>query len=98
VGNCDVWRGRRPRRNGFDAHLMEATDALVSVTRNGSGDRCTWSQPISHTQSHSGSIYGVGGRLQSFRISDLELVDQNSVSWNPMMCWLRSVEAPRRAA
>jgi hypothetical protein len=26
------------------------------------------------------------------------LVDQNSASWNPMISWLRSVEALRKAA
>ena len=30
-------------------------------------------------QSHSGSIYGVGGRFQSFRINDLELVDLTGI-------------------
>jgi hypothetical protein len=30
-------------------------------------------------QSYSGSIYEVGGRFQSFRINDLELVDQTGI-------------------
>ena len=30
-------------------------------------------------KSHSGSIYGVGGRFQSFRINDLEMVDQTGI-------------------
>ena len=34
---------------------------------------------LSTQQSHSGSIYGVGGRFQSFRINDLELVDLTGI-------------------
>jgi hypothetical protein len=45
-----------------------------------------------------GSINEVGWRFQSFEINDLELVDQNSASWNPLLSWLRQLEALRRAA
>ena len=46
----------------------------------------------------SGSICGVGWRFQSFKINDLELMDQNSASWNPLIRWLRQVEALRGAS
>jgi hypothetical protein len=61
--------------------------------RNGSGDRCTMGSPPT-----GGSINEVGWRFQSFEINDLELVDQNSASWNPLLSWLRQLEALRRAA
>ena len=47
---------------------------------------------------HSGSIYGVGWKFQSFRINDLVMVDQNSASWNQLTHWLTLVEALRSAA
>jgi hypothetical protein len=34
--------------------------------------------------SHRGSIYGVGGRFQPFRINNLELVAQIFPRWNPL--------------
>ena len=42
---------------------------------SGSGDRCTTdvTKPP-HNKVTAGSIYGVGGRFQSFRINDLEMV------------------------
>jgi len=46
----------------------------------------------------SGSINEVGWRFQSFRINDLELVAQIFTSWNPLGCWLRSVDELRNAA
>jgi hypothetical protein len=36
--------------------------------------------------------------FQTFRMSDLELVDQNSVSWNQLASWLEGVESLRQAA
>jgi hypothetical protein len=36
--------------------------------------------------------------FQPFRINNLEMVDQNSASWNPLLSWLRSVDALRSAA
>jgi hypothetical protein len=42
-----------------------------------------------------GSIYGVGCRFLPFRISNLEMVDQNTASWNRIDKWLRQVwDAP----
>jgi len=46
----------------------------------------------------SGSIDGVGWRFQSFKINDLEMVDQNSVSWNQIGLWIRKLDALRGAA
>jgi hypothetical protein len=46
----------------------------------------------------SGSTNCVGRRFRYFRINGLEMVDQKIVSWNPVMSWLRKVEALRRAA
>jgi hypothetical protein len=40
----------------------------------------------------------VGNDFQPFRINDLEMVDQNSASWNRLTGWLRRVEALRAAA
>jgi hypothetical protein len=45
----------------------------------------------------SGSINEVGWRFQAFRINDLEMVDQNSASWNPVLNWLRQLESLERA-
>ena len=45
-----------------------------------------------------GSTNGVGSRFQSFRFDDLEMVDQNSASWNPLISWLRRIESLRSAA
>jgi hypothetical protein len=47
---------------------------------------------------HSGSIDGVGWRFQSFRINDLELVDQIFPRWNPLTSWIRQIDAVMRAA
>jgi len=44
-----------------------------------------------------GSIDEVGWRFQPFRINYLEMVDQNSASWNQIGEWLRSLEAVRLA-
>jgi hypothetical protein len=46
----------------------------------------------------SGSIDEVGWRFQSFRINDLELVDQNIASWNQIALWLRQLQELRPAA
>jgi hypothetical protein len=35
---------------------------------------------------------GVGSKFQPFRINDLELVNQNSASWNPLLNWLRQMD------
>lgn len=45
-----------------------------------------------------GSIDGLGGRFRSFRIKDLELVDQNSASWNQLKLWLERLETLRQVA
>jgi hypothetical protein len=34
----------------------------------------------------------VGSRFQSFEINDLEMVDQNSASWNQMFSWLKHLD------
>ncbi len=52
----------------------------------------------SNSYSHSGSIYGVGRRFQLFRINNLEMVDQNSVSWNRVVQWMRQLESLSRAS
>jgi hypothetical protein len=49
-------------------------------------------------ESHSGSIYGVGGRFQSFKINDLELVAQICPRWNRLQPWFELVEAFKEAA
>jgi hypothetical protein len=36
--------------------------------------------------------------FQPFRINNLEMADQNSASLNPLLSWLRSVDALRSAA
>ena len=67
--------------------------------RSGSGDRCTTDalqQP--HDISHSGSIYGVGWRFQSFRINDLEMVAQICPRWNRLQPWFELVGAFKDAA
>jgi hypothetical protein len=45
-----------------------------------------------------GSTNGVGSKFQPFRISDLELVDQNSASWNRLAHWFGLMEALKKAA
>ena len=40
-----------------------------------------------------GSNYEVGYRFRLSRISNLEMVDPRFSSWNPMMKWLRHIEA-----
>jgi hypothetical protein len=40
----------------------------------------------------------VGWRFQSFKINDLEMVDQNSASWNQIAGWLRQLDLVRSAA
>ena len=50
------------------------------------------------TRSHGGSIYEVGGRFQSCRINDLELVDLICPRWNPLTSWMRQIEDFQRAA
>ena len=52
----------------------------------------------SRNGSCSGSIYRVGWRFQSFKINDLEMVDQNSGSWNRVADWLRQVDQLQHAA
>jgi hypothetical protein len=56
---------------------------------------------VSHASNRSkdgGSIDGVGSRFQSFRINDVEMVDQNSVSWNRLVHWFGLMEALKNAA
>lgn len=43
----------------------------------------------------AGSIYSVGRDFQSFGINDLEMVDQNSASWNRIAVWLRRLDGLR---
>jgi hypothetical protein len=45
-----------------------------------------------------GSINEVGWRFQPFKINDLEMVDQNVVSWNRTAYWLRSITSLRQVA
>jgi len=52
----------------------------------------------SNTNSHSGSIYGVGGRFQPFRINNLEMVAQIFPRWNRVADWLREAEGYAAAA
>jgi hypothetical protein len=40
----------------------------------------------------------LGTDFQPFRISDLEMVDQNSASWNRIAGWLRQIDLIRLAA
>ena len=63
--------------------------------REGAGfpDRCTMGSPTT-----GGSINEVGWRFQPFRINDLEMVELTGASWNPVVSWLRHVEALRSAA
>jgi hypothetical protein len=49
-------------------------------------------------ESHSGSIYGMGGRFQSFKINDLEMVAQICPRWNRVADWLREAERFSTAA
>ena len=35
--------------------------------------------------------------LRAIEAGNEGLVDQNSASWNPLMCWLRNVEAPSKS-
>jgi hypothetical protein len=51
-----------------------------------------------HAERAAGSIDGVGWRFQSFKINDLELVDQNSASWNRLAHWFGLMEALKKAA
>jgi len=51
-----------------------------------------------HDISHSGSIYGVGGRFQTFRINDLEMVAQICPRWNRLQPWFELVGAFKDAA
>jgi hypothetical protein len=65
----------------------------LGMERTGSGDRYTMGPPTT-----GGSINEVGWRFQPFRINDLEMVDQNSASWNRLTSWLRRVDHLRRVA
>jgi hypothetical protein len=50
-------------------------------------------RPLHNAISTSGSINEAGWRFQSFRINDLELVDQTGGSWNHLVRWLRLLAA-----
>jgi len=54
--------------------------------------------PKARNRRRGGSIADVGWRFRVFRISNLEMVDQNIASWNPLIGWLRNVRALRSAA
>jgi hypothetical protein len=45
-----------------------------------------------------GSTTRVGYRFQLSRINDLEVVDQNSASWNQIADWLKRMHALRLGA
>ena len=45
-----------------------------------------------------GSIETLGTDFQSFRINDLEMVDQTEASWNPLISWLRWMDSLRQVA
>jgi hypothetical protein len=70
-----------------------AKDLRSGEEGGGSADRCTMGSPTI-----GGSINEMGWRFQSFRANNFELVDQNSLSWNPLIGWLRQIEALRSAA
>ena len=74
------------RRNRFQE--MRSTEPLPRRhAHSTSGEACSGSKETAAQrtyqaatqQSHSGSIYGVGWRFQSFRINDLEMVDQTGI-------------------
>jgi hypothetical protein len=50
---------------------------------------------LSLTESGGRSTDDVGSRFRVFEINDLEMVDQNSASWNRTADWLRRIEALR---
>jgi hypothetical protein len=60
--------------------------------RSGSIDRCTMGFPTT-----GGSINEVGWRFQPFKINDLEMVDQNSVSWNRFQQFVRGIQSLQSA-
>jgi hypothetical protein len=51
-----------------------------------------------HAERAAGSIDGVGWRFQSFKINDLEMVDQIFPRWNPLTSWMRQIEDFQMAA
>jgi hypothetical protein len=65
---------------------------LKWVTANGWSGHCSGAFPTGD------SINEVSWRFQPCRISDLELVAQNSASWNQLAGWLREIAALREAA
>jgi hypothetical protein len=60
--------------------------------------RHTGSERAGSHDGATGSNDGLGLDFRPFGINRLEMVDQNSASWNPLIGWLRSVEALRSAA
>ena len=63
-------------RREWPRHRFESRDVFLATNcfcRQGSGDRCTTDVPWPPHNTVSGSIYGVGGRLLSFRINDLDV-------------------------
>ena len=60
-----------------------AVDFAVLVC-GGSGEPLDIGRTSAATRhSQSGSIYGVGGRFQSFKINDLGMVDQTGIEPSP---------------
>jgi hypothetical protein len=79
------------------AKAASAVDFAILVF-SCSGDRCTKDRAQQPQRSSSGSIYGVGGRFQSFKINDLEMVAQILPRWNPLTSWMRQIEDFQKAA
>jgi hypothetical protein len=75
------------------ADIDKARASWRRLEGTGCRDRCTMASPTT-----GGSINEVGWRFQSFRINDLEMVDQNSASWNQIAGWLRQLDLIRTAA
>jgi hypothetical protein len=94
-------------REAYEACTVAASlrnvEARQKLTRMEHARRCRQPSEGTHVagrvrRPYAGSINGVGVRFQAFRINDLEMVDQNGVSWNRVTSWLRVVDALRRVA
>jgi hypothetical protein len=62
------------------------------------GVRLKCSSRLTHDNITARFDLKVGRRFRSFRINSLEMVDQNSASWNRIAGWLKAIEGVRRAA
>ena len=50
------------------------------------------------TSTTAGSINQMAWQFQSFRINDLEIVDQSNASWNQIVSWVSQIDALINAA